>query len=242
MTATSTAEAVNVGKMERWGSMALGAALVAYGLGRRKGLGIAPAAAGAALLYRGSTGHCPVYQQMGVTTANRSDTRVALSGPRGFHVHESIRIELPVDEVYRFWRNIENLPQFMTHLERVVDLGNGHSHWVAKGPAGIPVEWDAEIINEVPNQVIGWRSLPASEFVTAGSVNFDGAGAGRSTLVTVHLQYAPPAGRLGKLVSQLFGDEPSQAIAEDLRRLKRLLEGRTSNPTPVSPTAAGLEM
>jgi uncharacterized membrane protein len=154
---------------------------------------------------------------------DRNDTRIALAGPRGFLVHETIRIDRPVEEVYRFWRNLENLPKFMSHLEQVIDAGDGHSHWVAKGPAGIPVEWDAEIINEVPNEIIGWRSLPSSDFVTAGSVNFDGSGDGRSTLITVRLQYAPPGGKIGKLAAQLFGDEPSQAIAEDLRRLKRLL-------------------
>lgn len=234
-----TGSDMNVGRMERFGSIALGAALLAYGLGRRRASGVAQAAAGAALLYRGATGHCPVYERMGVSTAD-TDTRSALSGPRGFHVHESIRIELPINDVYGFWRDLENLPRFMSHLERVVDLGNQHSHWVAKGPAGIPVEWDAEIINEVPNQVIGWRSLPSSEFVTAGSVNFDEAGGGQSTLVTVHLQYAPPAGRLGKMVAQLFGDEPSQAIAEDLRRLKRLLEARDTLETRGTPSAPGL--
>ena len=225
MKATWTSDQMNMGTLERWGSVAIGAALMAYGLKRKTKSRLAPAAAGAALLYRGTTGRCPVYERMGI---DRNDTRVALSGPRGFHVHESIRIEQPAEDLYRFWRNLENLPKFMTHLEQVIDLGNQHSHWVAKGPAGIPVEWDAEIINDVPNKVIGWRSLPSSDFVTAGSVHFDGSGDGRSTLITVHLQYAPPGGKLGKLVAQLFGDDPSQAIAEDLRRLKRLLDIRDS--------------
>jgi uncharacterized membrane protein len=112
----------------------------------------------------------------------------------------------------------------MAHLERVVDLGNGRSRWTAKGPAGTTVEWTAEIINEVENKVIGWRSLPDSDVVTAGSVNFDRARGGRSTQITVHLQSAPPGGRLGKIVAEIFGDEPAQAIREDLRRLKWLLE------------------
>jgi uncharacterized membrane protein len=231
MKAMSMSERLNVGTLERWGSFAIGAVLVAYGLKRRARSGLAPAAAGAALLYRGFT-----------MTADRKDTRVALTGSRGFHVHESIRVEQPVEEVYRFWRNLENLPKFMNHLEQVVDLGNGHSHWVANGPVGIPVEWDAEIINEVPNQVIGWRSLPSSDLVTAGSVNFDGAGDRRSTLVTVHLQYAPPGGRLGKVVAQLFGDEPAQAIAEDLRRLKRLLDARDTERVTEMPGAGGWQM
>jgi uncharacterized membrane protein len=126
-----------------------------------------------------------------------------------------------VDELYHFWRNLENLPRFMSHLERVVDLGNNHSHWVAKGPAGMPVEWDAEIINEVPDTVIGWRSLAGSDVVTAGSVNFEPLDSGRATQVTVHLQYAPPAGPVGKWIAQLFGSDPATAIRQDLRRLQQ---------------------
>jgi uncharacterized membrane protein len=139
-------------------------------------------------------------------------------------VRESIRLEVTLEAVYRFWRRLENLPQFMTHLERVTETGEGKSHWVASGPAGLAVEWDAEIINEVENQVIAWRSLPGSDVVTAGSVNFDAVRGGRSTQVSVHLQYAPPAGKAGALVASLFGREPSQTIREDLRHFKQLLE------------------
>jgi uncharacterized membrane protein len=215
----------NVGEVERWSSVATGAAMMAYGLMRRSRAGTWLAAAALPLVYRGLTGHCPVYSTLGVTTAGSpSDTRVALAGDRGINVHESIRLEKPVEEVYRFWRRLENLPRFMTNLERVTELGDGRSHWVAKGPAGTSVEWDAEIINEDENKVIGWRSLPDAQVVTAGSVNFDRVRDGGSTQVSVHLQYAPPAGRAGALVATLFGREPSQTIREDLRRFKRLLE------------------
>jgi uncharacterized membrane protein len=112
----------------------------------------------------------------------------------------------------------------MNHLARVTESGNGRSHWVAKGPGGVLVEWDAEIINEVENQVIGWRSLPGGDVTVAGSVNFDSVRGGQSTQVTVRLQYAPPAGRVGAFVSMLAGREPSQTIREDLRRLKQILE------------------
>jgi uncharacterized membrane protein len=214
----------NVGTLERLGSVATGSALIAYGLSRRSTAGIGAAAAGGALLiYRGATGRCPVYSGLGVSTASQ-DTRTALAGNRGFHVLEAIRLERPLPEIYRFWRNFENLPRFMRHLEHVEDLGNGRSRWVAQGPAGVKVEWEAEIINEVENKVIGWRSLPGSDVVTAGSVNFDAVRNRRGTQVTVHLQYAPPGGRLGKVVAEMFGDEPKQAIREDLRRLKWLLE------------------
>jgi uncharacterized membrane protein len=234
---TQASKYSNVGKIERWGSVAMGSALLAFGLSHRSKTGIGAAAVGATLLYRGASGQWPVYSSLGMSTADASDTRAALSGSRGFHVREAIVIERPIEEVYRFWRSFENFPQFMNHLERVVDLGNQHSHWVAKGPAGSSVEWDAEIINEVPNKVIGWKSLPNSDLVTAGSVNFDAMRGGQSTQVTVHLQYAPPGGRLGKFVAQLFGDEPSQAIREDLHRLKRLLESGEKPPTLASPSA-----
>lgn len=228
----------NVAELERWGSLASGAVAIAYGLSGRSRSRTLWSAAGTALVYRGLTGHCPVYSTLGVNTANGTDTREALGGDRGIHVHESVRLEKPVDEVYRFWRRLENLPRFMTYLERVDDLGNGRSHWVAKGPAGFDAEWDAEIINEVENKVIGWQSLPGSQISVAGSVNFDTVRGGQSTQVTVHLQYAPPAGRAAAFVAQLFGREPSQTIREDMRRLKQLLEAGEI-PTPINHRFAG---
>ena len=214
----------NVNSVERWGSIAAGAALIAYGLARRSRSGAWLAAAGAPFMYRGVTGHCPVYSKFGVTTAQEGDTRVALSGDRGIHVQESIQIEKPIDELYRFWRRLENLPRFMTNLESVTEMPFGRSHWVVKAPAGTTVAWDAEIINEVPNKLIAWRSLPDSDVVSAGSVNFDGLGDKGKTQVTVRLQYAPPAGRAGSMIAKMFGKEPSQTIREDLERLKKLFE------------------
>jgi uncharacterized membrane protein len=137
-------------------------------------------------------------------------------------VDESITIHRPLPQVYRFWRNFENLPQFMKHLDMVAMREAGVSHWVARGPAGMKVEWDARIINEVENKVIGWQSLEGSMVSTAGSVNFDESD--RGTRVRVHLQYNPPAGKLGAAVAWLLGEEPGQQIREDLRRLKQLLE------------------
>lgn len=151
-----------------------------------------------------------------------SDTRQQLSGRRGIHVESSVTINRPVDEVYRFWRNFENLPTFMQHLETVAMREAGVTHWVAKGPAGVKAEWDARIINEIDNKVIGWQSLEGSPVSTAGSVNFDEEPHG--TRVTVNLQYHPPGGRIGAAFARLFGEEPSQTVREDLRRFKRLLE------------------
>ena len=234
---------VNIGRVERWLSMVAGGALVAYGLKRREAPGGAAAIAGAALLYRGATGHCDLYQALGVNRAHGrangntfrgdgtgwiadrgSDTRAQLGGHRGIHVEESVTIDRPISELYRFWRNFENLPQFMEHLESVAMREEGISHWVAKGPARTRPEWDARIINEVENKVIGWQSLEGSTISTAGSVNFDEDIQG--TRVTVHLQYNPPGGRAGAVVARIFGEEPSQTIRENLGRFKQLMEAR----------------
>lgn len=209
----------SINDLDRVGNLLAGTALVAYGLSRRSMRGIWLAAAGTPFVYRGLVGDWPR-----TNGALRDDTREALSGERGIHVRESIRIEKPVDEIYRFWRRLENLPRFMWNLASVTDDGDGRSHWVARGPGGFKVEWDAEIINDVENKVIGWRSLSGSDVISAGSVTFATVRDGRSTQVSVNLQYQPPAGRAGALLATIAGREPSQTIREDLRRMKDLLE------------------
>ena len=206
---------------ENWLALGAGVLLLLVGASRRSAVGACLAMSSAPLLYRGLVGRWPE----GLNgNAQPDSTKTALGGDRGVHVRESIRLEVPVGDAYRFWRNLENLPQFMTHLDRVTEASDGTSHWVAAGPADLAVEWDAEIVNEVENQVLAWRSLPGSDVVTAGSVSFDAARGGRSTQLSVHLQYAPPAGKAGALVASLFGREPSQTIREDLRHFKQLLE------------------
>jgi uncharacterized membrane protein len=209
-----------VSDAENWPALGAGALLLLAGASRRSAIDACLAVSSAPLLYRGITGRWPdVLNGHGIT-----GTRTALGGEPGLHVRESVRVEAPITDVYRFWRRLDNLPQFMTHLNRVTDTGDGKSRWVAAGPAALAVEWDAEIIHEIENQVLAWRSLPGSDVVTAGSVNFDAVRGGRSTQVSVHLQYAPPAGKAGALVVCLFGREPSQTVREDLRHFKQLLE------------------
>jgi uncharacterized membrane protein len=206
---------------ENWLALGSGALLLLVGASRRSVIGGLAAASSVPLLYRGIMGHWPAVAN-GLTRPD--NTKEALGGVRGVHARETIRLEVPLADVYGFWRRLENLPRFMTHLDRVAESSDGRSHWVAIGPAGLAVEWDAEIINEVENKLIAWRSLPGSDVVSAGSVNFERVRDGRSTQVSVHLQYAPPAGKAGALIASLFGREPSQTIREDLRHFKQLLE------------------
>jgi uncharacterized membrane protein len=126
-------------------------------------------------------------------------------------------------DLFNFWRNLENLPRFMRHLESVQNFGQ-RSHWVARGPLGVRVEWDAEIYRERPNEMIAWRSLEGADVDNTGSVHFTPAPVGRGTEVRVVLKYDPPAGKAGAAVAKLFGKAPEQQIREDLRRFKQLME------------------
>jgi uncharacterized membrane protein len=151
-----------------------------------------------------------------------ADTAVTEAGPG--HVVRSVTIRQPIDTVYGFWRNFENLPRFMEHLESVRVTGDRQSHWVAKAPAGRTVEWDAETVEDRPNELIAWRSLPGASVPNSGQVRFRQADGDRGTEVHVELRYDPPAGKLGALVAKLFGEEPGQQVSGDLRRLKQVLE------------------
>jgi uncharacterized membrane protein len=142
-------------------------------------------------------------------------------------------IDRPSEELFFFWRNFENLPRFMTHVQAVRKLDEKRSHWVVAGPGGRDVQWDAEIINEEPNKFIAWRSLANADVHNAGSVWFVPAPGQRGTEVRVSMEYIPPAGKIGSAIAWLFGETPRQQIQEDLRRFKQLME------TGEIPTTAG---
>ena len=139
------------------------------------------------------------------------------------HVVKSVTINRPRQEVYEFWRDLEHLPTFMIHLEAVTSSGDLRSHWVANVPAG-RVEWDAEIIEDRPGEIIAWQSVEGSAVPNGGSVRFTDAPADRGTEVHVDLHYDPPAGRAGAMVAKLFGEEPQQQLRDDLRRFKQVME------------------
>ena len=216
---------VNVASPERWASAIGGGALAVYGLTRRSPGGLLLSVLGAGMLYRGATGHCNVYEVLGVSTATSREGD-ARSAPvaRDVHVEHSITINKSPAELYSFWREFRNLPRFMKHLESVTTLDSGRSHWVAKGPAGKAVEWDAEIYNEKENEMISWRALPGSEFVNAGTVRFEPAPGGRGTVVRVTMNYNLVGGRVTAALARLLGQAPEQLVADDMRRLKQIME------------------
>jgi uncharacterized membrane protein len=228
-------DSINVGRTERVVSGVAAAAVAIVGLRRKRLRPLLLPLAGS-LFSRAVTGRCAVNRALGRNTARGGRVSPVASVRRGegIKVERSVVVNRPVHEVYQFWRNFENLPRFMDHLESVTVLDETRSHWIAKAPAGTRVEWEAAIHNEIDNELIAWRSLPGSGINHAGSVHFTPVSQA-GTEVRVVLSYEPPAGKLGAAVAKLLGEEPSQQVEDDLRRFKQVMEalevqGNSRNP------------
>jgi uncharacterized membrane protein len=229
----------NISATARLASTVAGAALAVVGYQRsNKAVGLV----GLGLVARGASGWCPVTAAVDPDAQyDNWQTKRHLGGSRGVNVEDAITIFRPVSEVYSFWRNLENLPRFMEHLEEVRTTDRLHSHWVARGPLGVLIEWDAEIINDIPPTLLSWKSVGFSDVISAGSVRFKPSGE-HATQVHVKLQYDPPAGKLGATVAWLFGEDPQHQIAEDLRRFKQLLETGEISTSGYRATASSQRM
>jgi len=173
---------------------------------------------GAYEVFRGTTGFCVTYSLMGIKRVGRDGQ------DGGIQIDRAVTINRPRAKVYRFWRNLENLPRFMTHLESVRFTADQRSHWVAKGPLGRPVQWDAEIVEDVKNERIAWASIPGSTVKNSGRVEFREAPGGRGTEVRVSMTYNPPGGSAGAAVAKLLGKDAATGVREDLRRFKQIME------------------
>ena len=223
---SSPSQNVNVGESERLTTGVVGGLLLLAGL-RRSVPGLLLSAIGGVLLHRAITGHCSGYAAMGIDTAKRDEGEPARPQEyfqKSIHIEESIRIDKSPEELYRFWRNFENLPKFMHHLESVKCFDGNRSHWAAKGPAAYRVEWDAQIINDEPSRLIAWRSLGSADVDNAGSVRFVPAAGGRGTDVKVVMDYIPPAGSVGDAIAKLLGADPQRQIRKDLERFKQMMQ------------------
>jgi uncharacterized membrane protein len=189
---------------------ATGGGLAIYGVRRGDALGGLLGALGLGLLARGAT-NIELKRLLGLDASRRA-----------VDVQKTITIDAPVEEVLRFWSTMTTFPRFMAHLREVRELGNGRSHWVAEGPGGVRVSWDAVITRFEPNTVLAWQSEPGAIVANAGSIRFVSVAGG--TRVDIKLSYNPPAGALGHMVAKLFGADPKSELDDDLVRLKSLIE------------------
>jgi uncharacterized membrane protein len=222
------AERINVGAAERWASCVAGGALAWYGLRRPSQIlrwpKLALGLAGASLVYRGMSGRCELYRGLGINTARAPSPSAGVRARHGCKVEKSITVQRPAGDLYRWWRQLDQLPQVMRHVASVKEIDERHSHWTARGPFGATIEWDAQIINEREPEMIAWRSLPGSQVDTAGSIHFKTLPADRGTEVTVSVKYDPPGGKLTAAVAEFLGAGLDERIQQDLRRWKQLIE------------------
>jgi uncharacterized membrane protein len=210
---------VNVGDTERAFSLVSAGVAFYLALTRPTAAKLPLAAGGSYLLYRGLAGKDPVYELLNIQRSPLNMDHLI--------VRRAVTINRPRADVYAFWRNFENLPRFMQHLQAVQVSDNGagrHSHWVTAAPLGQTVEWDAEIVEEHANELIAWRSLPGSAIENSGRVTFRDAQGFGGTEVDVVLQYRPPLGSASIALARLFGEQPWQQVRDDLRRFKQVME------------------
>ena len=218
----------NLGNSERIVSAVGGGALMAYGIKRKDWLGALLGLVGGGLALRGATGHCQVYDALDVNTNEKSLLARGKEKAKSWldtttEVTKSVTINKSAEELYKFWRDFENLPKFMNHLESVKVINEKKSEWKAKAPLGYEVTWEAQITQEVENELIAWRSIEGSQIPNTGRVEFKPT-QDRGTEVKVTIKYEPPAGKIGELAAKILTEEPNTQVAEDLRRFKSLME------------------
>jgi uncharacterized membrane protein len=205
----------NLGTKERVITGAAAAGLAALAFKKMPLAGrVAAGVASGALVARAATGKCAV-------KAGVNDLREG----KPVRVEKQTVINAPIEQVYEFWNNVENFPKFMSHLQSVVKMSDTRSHWVSDAPLGTKVEWDAETIKNVPNDVIAWRSVEG-DIEHTGTVRFKRVGA--KTRIKVRIEYTPPAGKIGATVARVFGDDPRTQLEEYLKKAKQILDRNPS--------------
>jgi uncharacterized membrane protein len=203
---------VNTWRRDNWSPAqralagAFGTGMLAYGYLRGGVKGLALCLLGGGILAR--------------ATANESLSTLVKG--RGVQVEKTLRVEAPVEHVFAYWRNLENFPQWMSHVREVRYVGGDRYHWTVDGPAGVPVEWDSELLNVDENREMTWRSVAGSEVENTGRVRFEPDGVG--TRIHVQMHYAPPGGVIGHAVAKAFGVDPKSEMDDDLMRMKSAIE------------------
>jgi uncharacterized membrane protein len=231
----SVAAHKNVGDSERLISVVGGATLAVYGLERRDLQGGLLAVVGAELVRRGATGHCLVYDALNVSTASDATVHglhrdlpvspaATVRASRAVKIEHSVTVKRPAAELFEFWRNPANVPRLMDFIESVEPVDDTTAHWRIRGPAGTAIEWDAQIINEIPNELLAWKSVGDADVPNAGSLHFRPGPNDRGTEVRLVLEYEPPAGHLGAWLAKLVKENPATQVRDALRRFKQLAE------------------
>ena len=217
---------INISQQERTASVLIGTGLTALGLWKRGGLGLLTAAAGGGMIFRGVTGHCYGFEMLGKNTAEDDAADPTRLYEKGVRMESAVTVSKPARELYDYWRDLTNLPSFMDNLTRIEVGEDGKSTWYVKGPAGVPAQWTAQVINDEPGKVIAWKTVGEADVHNAGAVRFDEGRHG--TVVKVEIEYLPPIGgaiaNFGAKIARLLGQAPQNDLDADLRKFKQLME------------------
>ncbi len=236
----NTLTSVNVGQPERWLSAIGGGALASYGILRRDWLGAALATIGGALLIRGATGHSFLYQAFDIVTVEQSPSTLSnIPGNRGVRIQRRMTIERPAAELYAFWRDVEKAPLYMQGITQVQQTGDRTSHWTARVPGGKTMEWNSELLEDVPGKLISWHAHGNAFTGSAGRVSFEPAAGGRGTVVMLELDFQQLKGPLGTSLGKILGHVPEGMAHENLRRFKELMEAGEIATVEGQPTGQG---
>ncbi|HEY1023756.1 MAG TPA: SRPBCC family protein [Sphingobacteriaceae bacterium] len=215
---------VNLDWPERYASVLMGVTIFTSGirnLGANPFPGLVKSVAGGYLMYRGVTGHCPLYSSIGKYNTT----------PLNVNIRHSFSVNRPREEVYRFWRQLDNLPAFMSHLKKVTVTGPRQSHWEVRLPGKVArLAWDAEIAEDQEGHMIGWQSVPGAVIHNAGKVEFKDTPDGAGTILDVVISYTPPAGGVGTAVGKLLNPVFERMVRRDLDNLKTYLEAQGTQP------------
>lgn len=216
---------ININETERLTSIAVGIPVTIFGLTRGILNGLVPTLFGGCLILRGVTGHSFLYQVLGVSTVEHTPAIATLPDNQGIQVKRSVTIIASPEQLYRYWRDVQNAPRFMVNVESVQVTGDGHSHWVAKTPMGTKVEWDAEVTNDEPGRLIAWRKTQGHFLAPCGgSVRFEPKRSGRETVVRLEIEFRQYRGSIGTMLGNVLGQIPEQLVRQDLERFKELME------------------
>lgn len=218
-----------VGDSERWASVIGGSALVLFGLQQRSLRGVLTAIAGGSLAYHGLQGEKSLPDAVGEAVGLNKVIRA----------ERTVTINRSAEELYSYWHDFEKLPAFMKHIQSIQVMDQRRSHWIAKAPMGQTIEWDADIIDDRPNELIAWASVEGADVDHSGFVRFKPAPGDRGTEVKVVTEYNPPGGVLGAALAKLFGEEPEQQIGDELNRFKQLMEAGEIATTEGQPACRG---
>lgn len=208
---------LNAGDVEHIGGILLGSMFVLMGMAKRSVGGFVYSVVGGALIYRGASGYGRLQKMVGRSASDPVELPV-----RAVKVERSVFIAVDSERLYRWWRKLDNLPKAMSHLKSVSEHDNVRSHWVAKAPLNTVVEWDAQVVNDVPGQLIAWRSLEGGDVDNAGSVRFKSVEGGTDLQVT--LRYLPPGDVVGAVAAKLLGEDPGAQLEQDLIQFKKAAE------------------